>query len=43
MASRLRDTMQRSGHWGPVRVVPKGQNDGEIAVKGEILESDGEI
>lgn len=43
IASRLRDTLQRSGHWGPVRVVPQGENDGEVAVNGEILQSDGEI
>ena len=43
IASKLRDTMQRSGHWGPVRVIPQGPNDGEVAVTGEILESDGEI
>ena len=43
IASRLRDTLQRSGHWGPVRVVPQGENNGEVAVNGEILQSDGEI
>lgn len=43
IASKLRDTMQRSGQWGPVRVVPQGPNDGEVSVKGEILESDGEL
>ncbi len=43
IAVRLRNTMQGSGHWGPVRVVPAGTGDGEIIVTGEILESDGEI
>ena len=43
IASKLRDTMQRSGHWGPVRVVPQDPNGGEVSVKGEILESDGEL
>ncbi len=43
IATKLRDTMQKSGHWGPVRVIPAIKNNGEIAVSGEILESDGEI
>lgn len=43
IAAKLRDTLQRSGNWGPVRVVPNGGNSGEVAVSGEILESDGEI
>ena len=43
IAVRLRDTMERSGHWGPVRVVPKDAAEGEVIVNGEILESDGEI
>lgn len=42
-AVQLKNTMQRSGHWGPVRVVPVGTVGGEIAVDGKILESDGEI
>lgn len=40
---QLKNTMQRSGHWGPVRVVPKGMREGEVAVSGRILESDGEV
>lgn len=40
---QLKNTMQRSGHWGSVRVVPKGMRDGEVVVAGRILESDGEI
>ena len=35
--------MQRSDHWGLVRVVPEGTRDGEVVVDGHILESDGEI
>lgn len=42
-AVHLKNTMQRSGHWGPVRVVPKDMRDGEVNVAGRILESDGEI
>ncbi|MBM3537838.1 MAG: hypothetical protein FJX55_08395 [Alphaproteobacteria bacterium] len=40
---QLKNTMQRSGHWGSVRVVPKGMREGEVVVSGQILESDGEI
>ncbi len=43
LAVQLRNTMQRSGHWGPVVVVPKGTREGEVTVNGRILESDGEI
>jgi cytochrome c551/c552 len=43
LAVQLRKAMQRSGHWGPVRVVPKGTREGEVSVNGLILESDGEI
>ncbi len=38
----LKNTLQKSGYWGAVRVVPKGTNGGEVIVRGEILESDGE-
>jgi hypothetical protein len=40
---QLKNTMQKSGHWGPVRVVPKGTREGEVVVSGRIVESDGEI
>lgn len=40
---QLKNTMQRSGHWGSVRVVPKGMREGEVVVAGRILESDGEM
>jgi hypothetical protein len=40
---QIKNTMQKSGHWGPVRVVPKGTREGEVIVTGTILESDGEI
>jgi hypothetical protein len=40
---QLKNAMQRSGHWGPVRVVPKGTREGEVIINGQILESDGEI
>jgi len=40
---QLKNTMQKSGYWGPVRVVPKGTREGEVIISGKILESDGEI
>jgi hypothetical protein len=42
-AVQLRNAMERSGHWGPVRVVPRDMRDGEVNVTGRIIESDGEI
>jgi len=38
----LKYTMQRSGYWGAVRVVPNQDNGSEILVKGRIEYSDGE-
>jgi hypothetical protein len=43
IAVRLKETMQRSGHWGPVRVVPADSLNGEVMVSGVILRSDGEL
>ncbi|MEE8304188.1 MAG: hypothetical protein V3S24_17365 [Candidatus Tectomicrobia bacterium] len=40
---QLKNAMERSGHWGLVRVVPKGTREGEVIVTGKIIESDGEI
>lgn len=37
----LRDTMQRSGHWGAVRVTPAETQAADLNVMGEILQSDG--
>jgi len=38
----LRDTMEKTGYWGAVRVVPRDTEGGEVLVQGVILESDGE-
>ncbi len=38
----LKYTMQRSGYWGTVRVVPNDDNGSEVLVKGRIEYSDGE-
>lgn len=38
---RLSDTMERTGYWGSVRVVPTFSEGGEVFVQGRILSSDG--
>jgi hypothetical protein len=38
----LKNTLQRSGHWGAVRVVPSGAQAGDVLVHGTIEASDGE-
>jgi len=38
----LRDTMEKTGYWGAVRVVPIATAGGELLVRGTILASDGE-
>lgn len=43
MAVHLRGTMERSGYWGAVRVVPRGTEGAEVLVRGTILASDGEV
>ena len=39
----LKNTMQRTGQWGAVRVVPAGTEGTEVLVRGRIEQSDGEI
>ena len=38
----LRDSMEKTGYWGAVRVVPRDTEGGEVVVRGAILASDGE-
>jgi len=38
----LKYTMQRSGYWGTVRIVPGDDNGAEVQVRGKIEHSDGE-
>jgi len=38
----LKNTMQRTGHWGAVRVIPTRTEAVDVLVEGEILQSDGE-
>jgi hypothetical protein len=39
---QLRTTMESTGHWGAVRVVPQQTTGAELLVKGTIIASDGE-
>jgi hypothetical protein len=38
----LKNTMQRTGHWGAVRVIPTRTEATDVLVRGKILRSDGE-
>ena len=39
---QLRNTIEKTGYWGAVRVVPRATEGGEVLLRGRILESDGE-
>ena len=41
MPEQLRATMETTGYWGAVRVVPKDTEGGELLVRGTIIASDG--
>ncbi len=41
MPEQLRATMEKTGYWGAVRVVPKGMASNELLVTGTILQSNG--
>ncbi len=43
MPVKLRDTLQQTGYWGAVRVVPAGTAGAEVRVAGRIINSDGEL
>ena len=43
MPVHLKHSLQRTGHWGAVRVVPAGTEGTEVRVRGQIQESDGEV
>jgi hypothetical protein len=42
LPEQLRATMESTGHWGAVRLVPRDTTGSELLVRGTILESDGE-
>jgi hypothetical protein len=43
LAYHLKSTLQGSGHWGAVRVVPSRQAFTDVIINGQIEESDGEF
>jgi hypothetical protein len=42
MAFHLRETLEKTAQWGPVRVVPATREGAEITITGRIIESTGE-
>jgi hypothetical protein len=42
LPEQLRETMEKTGYWGAVRMVPRGTEGSEVLVSGTILVSDGE-
>jgi hypothetical protein len=38
----LKDTLEDTGHWGAVRVIPRATNAVDLTIEGRILASDGE-
>jgi len=42
LPEQLRATMESTGYWGAVRMVPRNTTGSELLVRGTILESDGE-
>ncbi|KPK57546.1 MAG: hypothetical protein AMJ59_18675 [Gammaproteobacteria bacterium SG8_31] len=42
IAFHLKETLEQTGQWGPVRVLPAERLGAELTVTGEILHSDGE-
>ena len=43
MAVLLRDTLQKSGHWGSVWVTPKDTSAADLSVDAKIVHSDGDV
>ncbi|HEY8519172.1 MAG TPA: hypothetical protein VIN61_03755 [Gammaproteobacteria bacterium] len=43
MAVQLRDTLQRSGHWGAVWIAPQESRAADLVVTAKILQSDGYV
>lgn len=42
MPVQLRSTLEKTGYWGAVRVVPQDTSGAEVLVQGHIIQSDGE-
>ncbi len=43
LPEQLRATMESTGYWGAVRLVPRNTTGSELLVRGTIVESDGEV
>lgn len=43
IASHLKDTLEQTGNWGTVRVIPKPSKASQLNLTGRILSSDGEV
>lgn len=43
MPYHLKNTLQQSGHWGAIRVIPAETNSVDLLVKGKIIRSNGEF
>lgn len=43
IAFHLKETLEQTGQWGPVRVLPGDRVGSELTVTGKILHSDGEV
>ncbi|MBA57649.1 MAG: hypothetical protein CMQ40_00605 [Gammaproteobacteria bacterium] len=43
IAYHLKNTLEQTGNWGAVRVLPKPANSSHVEIKGEIISSDGEM
>jgi len=43
IAFHLKDTLEATGNWGAVRVIPKSSEAVDLTLSGEILKSDGEL
>ena len=43
IASHLKDTLEQTGNWGTVRVIPKPSKASQLNLTGKILSSDGEV
>ena len=41
-AYNLVQTLQRTGNWGAVRIIPDSQSESDVTVSGTIIDSDGE-
>jgi hypothetical protein len=43
IAYHMKNTLQQTSHWGAIRVMPSEEADVDVRIRGEILESNGEV